>query len=167
MRENGCRVLFLACFKNPDDRFRAHLIEDSADQVIFCYDDPIDAIMNYNQKNKDMDQIHIKDVTQIYVQGSTLFTKSIAEALKTSLAHLFQKNPNATGCINAPMQCMMKGICAQCLQVHKNQETGLSQIIYSCITQNQTLSTVDFKNLRGRLQQNALLEKINSLWVTI
>jgi hypothetical protein len=59
----------------------------------------------------------------------------------------------------------MKEICAQCLQVHKDPETGLEQIVFSCANQDQSLDRVDFNNLRARLTQNGVQEKLTKLWI--
>ena len=37
------------------------------------------------------------------------------------------------------MQCMMKEICAQCLQVHRDPATGLERVVFSCFDQDQEL----------------------------
>ena len=58
----------------------------------------------------------------------------------------------AVGSINSPMQCMMKEICAQCLQPHKDPVTGKETVVFSCFNQDQLIDHVDFKNLNARLQ---------------
>ena len=58
------------------------------------------------------------------------------------------------------MQCMMKEVCAQCLQKHVDPETGKETIVFSCFNQDQQLDRVDFENLRARLRQNTVQEKI-------
>ncbi len=57
--------------------------------------------------------------------------------------------------LNSPMQCMMKGICGQCLQ-KVDDERGY---IFSCTSQDQDSDIIDFKVLRDRLEANSLLEK--------
>ena len=52
------------------------------------------------------------------------------------------------GSINSPMQCMMKEVCAQCLQKHVDPETGKETIIFSCFNQDQELDRVDFREPR-------------------
>ena len=42
------------------------------------------------------------------------------------------------------MQCMMKEICAQCLQRHVDPDTGKESIVFSCFNQDQPLDLVDF-----------------------
>jgi len=72
---------------------------------------------------------------------------------------------HAIGSINSPMQCMMKEICAQCLQPHKDPVTGKTSVVFSCFNQDQPLDKVDFKALNERLGQNALHEKLTALWI--
>ena len=62
------------------------------------------------------------------------------------------------------MQCMMKEVCAQCLQKHVDPETGKETIIFSCFNQDQEMDRVDFPNLAARLRQNTVQEKLSNLW---
>ena len=66
--------------------------------------------------------------------------------------------------INSPMQCMMKEVCAQCLQKHTDPKTGVETIIFSCFNQDQEMDRVDFANLAARLRQNTVQEKLSNLW---
>ena len=55
------------------------------------------------------------------------------------------------------MNCMMKEICAQCIQKHL---VGKKEVyVYSCAMQDQNINTVDFNHLEERLLQNSLFEK--------
>jgi hypothetical protein len=38
-------------------------------------------------------------------------------------------------------------------------------VVFSCFDQDQELDRVDFGNLRGRLGQNSLQEKLTKLWI--
>ena len=67
--------------------------------------------------------------------------------------------------INSPMQCMMKEICAQCLQLHRDPVSGEERVVYSCYNQDQPLDFVDFGVLRDRLSQNSVQEKLTAQWV--
>ena len=60
---------------------------------------------------------------------------------------------------------MMKEICAQCLQVHRNPQTGEETVVFSCFNQDQPLDHVDFGNLRTRLSQNGVQEKLTKQWI--
>ena len=76
-------------------------------------------------------------------------------------------NPNhvGIGSINSPMQCMMKEVCAQCLQTHRDPVTGKETVVFSCFNQDQALDCVDFPALNQRLQQNSLPEKLTAQWI--
>ena len=71
----------------------------------------------------------------------------------------------AIASINSPMQCMMKEVCAQCLQKHVDPATGRETIIFSCFNQDQYMDRVDFFNLNARLRQNTVQEKLAGLWL--
>jgi len=90
---------------------------------------------------------------------------AINEARKHQLKNCLSKNHKAIASINSPMQCMMKEICAQCLQKHVDPVTGVESYVYSCKNQDQDMNTVDFPHLRTRLSQNSLLEKITVKWI--
>ena len=66
------------------------------------------------------------------------------------------------GSINSPMQCMMKEVCAQCLQRHVDPKTGEEMFVFSCFNQDQELDKVDFNHLNLRLRQNSVLEKLGA-----
>ena len=72
----------------------------------------------------------------------------------------------ALGSINSPMQCMMKEICAQCLQPHKDPVTGKTSWVFSCFNQDQPLDRVDFPALNQRLRQNSVQEKLTARWIS-
>ena len=63
------------------------------------------------------------------------------------------------------MQCMMKEICAQCLQRHRDPVTGKESVVFTCANQDQNLDEVDFQCLGERLSQNGTWEKLTRLWV--
>jgi hypothetical protein len=60
---------------------------------------------------------------------------------------------------------MMKEICAQCLQLHKNPQTGEETVVFSCFNQDQPLDQVDWNTLRTRLSQNGVQEKLTKQWI--
>jgi hypothetical protein len=63
------------------------------------------------------------------------------------------------------MQCMMKEICAQCLQPHVDPVTGARSYVFSCFNQDQPLDRVDFPGLAARLRQNGVQEKLTAQWL--
>ena len=97
--------------------------------------------------------------------GSDRMMAAVGQARHGVLAPHLKPGHVAIGSINSPMQCMMKEICAQCLQPHVDPETGERSVVFSCFNQDQLLDRVDFAGLHERLGQNALQEKLTALWV--
>ena len=109
--------------------------------------------------------IPFRTVDRVIAIGSDGMMNAVAKARHGVLQPYLKPEHHAIGSINSPMQCMMKEICAQCLQIHKDPETGLEQVVFSCANQDQSLDRVDFNNLRARLTQNGVQEKLTKLWI--
>ena len=97
--------------------------------------------------------------------GSDGMMGAVARARHTVLKPYLKPDHQAIGSINSPMQCMMKEICAQCLQLHHDPLTGEEKVVFSCFNQDQPLDQVDFTALRTRLEQNGAQEKMTKLWI--
>jgi NADPH-dependent glutamate synthase beta subunit-like oxidoreductase/NAD(P)H-flavin reductase len=181
-RENGSRVIYVAGYKKLIDRYKMEEIEKAADVIIWCCDEApgftptrtqdrsivaniVEAIAAYGRGDLDEPEIPLNQVDRIIAIGSDGMMSAVARARHTVLAPYLKKEHRAIGSINSPMQCMMKEICAQCLQVHKNPETGEETVVFSCANQDQSLDQVDFANLRSRLSQNGVQEKLTKLWI--
>jgi hypothetical protein len=68
--------------------------------------------------------------------------------------------------LNAPMQCMLKGVCSQCLQKRMNEKDE-EEYFYSCANQDQNIDKLDFGHLHNRCEQNSLAEKIAKMGMKI
>jgi len=102
---------------------------------------------------------------RIIAIGSDKMMAAVAAARHGVLAPYLSPRHRAIGSINSPMQCMMKEICAQCLQVHRDPATGRTRYVFSCFNQDQPLDDVDFAALDARLRQNGVQEKLTAQWV--
>lgn len=182
MREKGCRVVYFAGYKKLADRYKEHEIEAAADVVIWCCDELpgftptrtqdrsfvgnlVEAAAAYGQGNLGSCSIPLSEIQRLIVIGSDRMMGAVAAARYGVLAPFLNPDHLAIGSINSPMQCMMKEICAQCLQRHIDPDTGEERIVYSCANQDQPLDQVDFKCLSDRLNQNSLSEKLTHHWV--
>ena len=103
---------------------------------------------------------------RIIAIGSDGMMRAVKEARHGVLAPYLDPQHVGIGSINSPMQCMMKQVCAQCLQRHVDPVTGKESFVFSCFNQDQKLDEVDFVNLRARLRQNTVVEKLTNLWLT-
>ena len=107
----------------------------------------------------------LKDVSRIIAIGSDRMMNAVRLARHGVLQPYLNPNHVGIGSINSPMQCMMKEVCAQCLQRHVDPVTGKETFIFSCFNQDQKLDEVDFGALRQRLGQNSVHEKLTVQWI--
>jgi len=99
------------------------------------------------------------------VIGSDRMMAAVKAARHEILKPYLKPGHIAIGSINSPMQCMMKEICAQCLQRHVDPVTGKVSMVFTCFNQDQDLDRVDFPFLNDRLKQSGMQEKLSSLWL--
>jgi NADPH-dependent glutamate synthase beta subunit-like oxidoreductase/NAD(P)H-flavin reductase len=181
-RAQGSRVIYFAGYKRVIDRYKVTEIEQAADAIVWCCDEApgfeaqrpqdrafvgniVAALDAYGSGKLGELPIPLTDVDRIIAIGSDGMMGAVAQARHGILARHLKPGHHAIGSINSPMQCMMKEICAQCLQVHKDPQTGLESVVFSCFDQDQDLDRVDFASLRARLSQNGVQEKLTRLWI--
>ncbi|MCA1625621.1 MAG: FAD-dependent oxidoreductase [Acidobacteria bacterium] len=182
MRENNNRVIYFAGYRNGADLFKREEIENATDQVIWATDfgdeiEPqreqdahfrgniVQAMIAYAEGKLGEQKVDLMDVDRMIAIGSDRMMNAIKETRYTSLKPYLKEQHTAIGSINSPMQCMMKEVCAQCLQRHVNPHTGEEFFVFSCFNQDQNLDFVDFKNLNDRLRANSIQEKLSNLWL--
>jgi len=182
LRAQGSRVLYFAGYKTIEDRYKIEDIERAADSVVWCCDEApgfapgrpqdlafvgniVAAIEAYGAGALGPVEIPLQEVDRIIAIGSDGMMAAVAEARRARLKHLFRPGHRAIASINSPMQCMMKEICAQCLQRHFDPASGTETVVFSCFNQDQDLDRVDFPTLRRRLSQNGAQEKLTKLWI--
>ncbi len=181
LRANGNRVLYFAGYKNGADMFKREDIEASTDQVIWSTDvgveiaagrpqdahfrgNIVQAMLAYQAGQLGTPLIPLESIDRIIAIGSDRMMAAVKAARHGALAPFLKPQHVGIGSINSPMQCMMKEVCAQCLQKHVDPITGKETIIFSCFNQDQELDHVDFPNLAARLRQNTVQEKLSNLW---
>jgi NADPH-dependent glutamate synthase beta subunit-like oxidoreductase/NAD(P)H-flavin reductase len=182
LRAAGSRVLYFAGYKKRGDRYKVAEIEAAADEVVWCCDEApgfqptragdkafvgniVEAMAAYGSGALGAGAVRMQDADRLIAIGSDGMMAAVARARRTVLAPYLGKAHVAIGSINSPMQCMMKEICAQCLQPHVDPATGKTTYVFSCFNQDQALDAVDFRGLRARLGQNSLQEKLTAQWV--
>jgi hypothetical protein len=106
------------------------------------------------------------DCARLIAIGSDRMMAAVKDARHKILRGHMRPDHVAIGSINSPMQCMMKEICAQCLQRHVDPATGKATVVFTCFNQDQHLDCVDFDFLNMRLKQGSMQEKLSNLWLT-
>jgi hypothetical protein len=125
----------------------------------------VEAMRAYAQGELGEQPIAFSDCNRIIAIGSDRMMAAVASARHGVLSQYLPSHHFAIGSINSPMQCMMKEICAQCLQPHVDPQTGQRSYVFSCFNQDQPLDKVDFGGLAARLKQNSLQEKLTGHWL--
>lgn len=180
-RKAGSKVLYFAGYKKKSDRYKVREIEEASDQIIWCCDEGmlecgregdlsfhgniVEAISRYADNKFENQDFNIGEIDRVISIGSDGMMAAVNQARQGKLAAKLKKGHSSIASINSPMQCMMKEICAQCLQRHVDPNTGMETYVYSCSNQDQNTDLVDFKHLKTRLSQNTLSEKLTSKWI--
>src|SRR4029077_19333715 len=182
MREHGNRVISFAGYRRGEDMFKREEIERATDQVIWSTDlgapiapgrpqdahfrgNIVQAMLAYHSGALGEPLVPLPTVDRIIAIGSDRMRAAVKAARHGVLAPHLKPDHVSISSINSPMQCMMKEVCAQCLQKHIDPATGREAIIFSCFNQDQEMDRVDFPNLAARLRQNTVQEKLANMWL--
>jgi NADPH-dependent glutamate synthase beta subunit-like oxidoreductase/NAD(P)H-flavin reductase len=194
LRASGSRTIYFAGYKKMIDRYKVEEIEKAADVVVWCCDEApgftpdrvqdksfvgniVEAMAAYARgdlaepnipegaPSNAEPEIPLNAVDRLVVIGSDAMMHAVQRARYSMLAPYLKHGHKAIASINSPMQCMMKEICAQCLQQHKDPITGEETVVFSCFNQDQQMDHVDFASLRTRLSQNGVQEKLTKQWI--
>ncbi|HEY8288517.1 MAG TPA: pyridine nucleotide-disulfide oxidoreductase, partial [Acetobacteraceae bacterium] len=184
LRAAGSKVIYFAGYKQMRDRYKVAEIERAADIVVWCCDEApgflpsaarpgdrtfvgniVQAMVAYGSGALGEQAIPLIDAEHVIAIGSDRMMQAVGAARHGVLGALLRPGHTAIGSINSPMQCMMKEVCAQCLQPQINPQTGERTVVFSCFNQDQALDRVDFPALHDRLSQNGTQEKLTAQWV--
>jgi NAD(P)H-flavin reductase len=180
-RAQGSKVLYFAGYKRMIDRYKVDEIEAASDAIVWCCDEGpgfqptraqdrsfvgniVQAMLAYAQGELGDSTISMRNVDRIIAIGSDRMMAAVAQARHAVLREHLKAGHFAVGSINSPMQCMMKEICAQCLQPHVMAD-GTTRYVFSCFNQDQDLDRVSWPALNERLRQNGVQEKLTAKWI--
>jgi hypothetical protein len=181
-KEKESRVIYFAGYKKQADFFKREEIEAASDVVVYSVDsgDPIvtrrpqdktfvgnivQAMLAYAKGELGDVPLSLDGATRIIAIGSDRMMAAVTQARHGVLKPYLHESHVGIASINSPMQCMMKAICAQCLQRHVDGETGKEHFVFTCANQDQLMDEVDFSNLNARLKANSLMEKMSNRWL--
>ena len=176
LRAAGSRVLYFAGYKQMRDRYKVAEIERAADVIVWCCDESPGFVPARPQDRSFVGnivqamtafgtEVGLPEADRLIVIGSDRMMQAVGAARHGVLAPLLKAGHSAIGSINSPMQCMMKEVCAQCLQPQVDPVSGERSVVFSCFNQDQALDRVDFPALHERLLQNGAQEKLTAQWV--
>lgn len=183
LKAAGNHVLYICLLNNKDELYCQPQLEEVCDEIIWVCADDIkpnrsqdiathpaslpELLTQYESgtlgNNK---QMTLADIDRVYLIGTTNLLKTYQSARKTTLKSLLLKDPATIGSVYGNMQCMLKGVCAQCLQWQIDPETGQrTKAVFACSWQDQPLELIDIAHLDERKMQNQLHDHLSNLWV--
>jgi len=184
LRAAGTQVIYFAGYKQAHDRYKTDDIERAADVIVWCCDEApgfapnpnrpqdralvgniVEAMAAYGSGRLGKQAVKLNEAAHLIVIGSDRMMQAVGAARRGVLQPYLRPEHTAIGSINSPMQCMMKEVCAQCLQPQVDPVTGARSVVFSCFNQDQALDRVDFPALHERLLQNGAQEKLTAQWV--
>src|SRR5207302_3122207 len=156
LRSNGCRVVYFAGYKHAQDVFKRDEIEEATDVVVWSTDaggapkarraqdrsfsgNIVQAMVAYATGKLGPPPIPFAGARRIIAIGSDRMMAAVTRARHEVLAPLLPADHVGIASINSPMQCMMKEICAQCLQKHRDPQTGKEAIVFTCFDQDHAM----------------------------
>ena len=181
-KEKNNTVVYFAGYKRRVDLFKQDEIEAHTDVVVYSVDagEPIgvrrpqdrsfvgnivQALLAYSTGALGTVPTPLSAATRIIAIGSDRMMAAVAQARHGVLKPFLNEEHVGVASINSPMQCMMKAVCAQCLQRHINPVTGAEEFVFTCVNQDQLMDEVDFSNLNSRLKANSVMEKLTNRWL--
>ncbi len=180
-KKKNCQVILFCGFKDYADLVRIDELKNSCSELVISFDhhapqssgeanltplppvqfwkgDVISAVQNYFQNNdKRIDVVLTMGNDQMMHKVSMLYHGELKEKLNDAAVGITS--------LNNPMQCMLKGVCSQCLQRKIDPKTGQEKFFYACLQQDQKMSEIDFDFLKNRCGQNSLSEKLTNIYL--
>jgi len=188
LKAAGNKVLYIATLGSSKELYCRDELEACTDQIIWATGNSdlinpgratdisiqsnniVDLLERYAAQDLGTNPKHtyhpLDEVDEIIIMGATGLLRALQHALKTTLKPLFKPEVQATGTVGSPMQCMLQGVCAQCLQWQIDPVTGeRTRAVFSCSQQDQPLFWIDIDNLAARQSQNRLPDYLSYQWL--
>jgi adenylate kinase family enzyme len=185
LRKVGSKVLYFLELKDSEDLYCKNEIENATDAVVWVMKNneqiQINRIQDCSVKGNitttlkqyakgelysEKTPISLKEIDRVILVGSPCLIKQFKAVHNEFLNAFLTKNPKIIASVHGSMQCMLKGVCAQCLQWQIDPQTGeRTKAVFACSWHNQPIEIVDWDHLEERLKQNRLQEQITNWWL--
>jgi hypothetical protein len=182
MKAAGNQVVFVGIFPSSDDVICREALERCCDQIIWVIADHTRlaklragdiqyggeleaALISYSKVVSA--KVPLEKAQEIMIISSPNTLCLIKKLKKDWLDSAVAKKARWYASVYGTMQCMLKGVCAQCLQWQVDPQTGeRTKAVYACSWQDQPFEKIDLSNLDERLNQNNMQEQLTNLWLT-
>ncbi len=182
LKEKGNKLIFIGLFPKEQRLFWQVKLEPAVDFIVYSVERG-PAILTTSEQavsfssvkktlagqleesliklNKQYDPSSIDEVHVI--GGSDL----LQHFKKLDKATFFNESTRCIASVYGPMQCMLKGVCAQCLQWQVDPITGeRTKAVYACSWQHQPMGQIDVHHLEQRFNADKTQRQLNRLWTS-
>ena len=157
LKSRGVALVF---FSLADSHLCESEVEQLCDQVVH-----VESSQGLEAALQSWGQQDTRDILQLHLFTPVNELKLIQAARSQGRLQRY-KSTRFSAAVFGPMQCMLKGVCAQCLQWQIDPSTGKrTKAVYACSWQNQPIEIIDLDNINERLEQNSCQETLSQLWL--
>lgn len=163
LKQAGNKIIFIGLFKNKKSPYCQTEIKAITDAQFYAHrPDTLKDIFLELAKNKTE---LLTSIQRVSIIGSSNLLREFQSLRNNELQDLL-KTQKVFGSAYAPMQCMLKGVCSQCLTWQRDPQTGKrTKAVFTCSWQDQPIDYIDIDNLDDRLEQNQLSEVVSDMWL--
>lgn len=184
LRAQGLKVVLMVFYRQATDVLYQAELEAGSDHLVWCVAEgapvmptrlgdvslvarDVNAVLQSYQAGQWPQLPALASLRSLLVMGAGGMLRALQQRLKQPGRGGFAPELQAVGAVGSPMQCMLKGVCAQCLQWQIDPETGQrTRPVFACAEQDQPLGWLDLENMNARMSQNRLAEQLTGLWLT-
>lgn len=184
-REQGNKVLLALNLPTADDLFCLDDLEAASDVLLVVTEegdaaalrreqdkaltgDITDALLQYAEGKLHAGNVPVplNSIGHVQITANNVLLKKLNKARHNELKPHFAESFKTTGSIYSTMQCMLKGVCSQCLQWQLDPATGQrTKAVFACSWHDEPLDIVDLDALDERISQNRMQENLTSQWL--
>ncbi|MAZ78214.1 MAG: pyridine nucleotide-disulfide oxidoreductase [Legionellaceae bacterium] len=163
LKDAGNKVIFIGLFQDKSELYCENEINAITDFQFYANQpDGLKEILL--RMIKDHSSL-ITSIDRVSIIGTSHLLREF-QTLRNHELHNLLKTKKLFGSVYAPMQCMLKGVCSQCLTWQIDPETGeRKKAVFACSWQDQPIDYIDLDNLDDRLMQNQLSETVATMWL--
>lgn len=176
LREQGSKVVFVADIKDEAAIFcRDELEQEATDHILWVSAQNAIKTQRLSDRSEVGELFSIidnsasdwlKQCDRIIGIGDACMIKALQNRRHAQWKSQLKENASIAVGVYGPMQCMLKGVCAQCLVWQIDPQTGeRKKAVYACSWQEQPVELVEAANLEERLVQNRTQETLSDLWL--
>lgn len=169
LKAAGNKVLFVGLYPSAQEISFREELEANTDAVLWVTQEDQENFIKVLLAQQDPaknSSFLLSKVNRVHIVGTHKLVKLVQSARQSVLKDYFNPDTSFIASIYGPMQCMLKGVCAQCLQWQIDPSTGKrTKAVFACSWQDQPIDIVDLDNLDERLVQNQMQEALSKLWL--